>query len=204
MCISSQLKLNSQTDVSHFGFFGIFFVPFLFKTWKIYHSDKLKFSGGLNLLMDHGVGGRGRGCLSSPRSWSYQDLCQSQGDHSGPPRTPLVFSSYCFFQWGMDSYQQYEAQWEVTSLKTLWPVKLSVDKHGYPWHSSHPVSLGEYFPRVNASCTDMTVQWVWDCFSICVTDRYRKYFPKAFHYLIANSASHPSPDCNLHSWYLLI
>lgn len=120
-----------------------------------------------------------------------------------PPPTP-VFSSYCFFQWGMDSYQQYEAQWEVTSLKTLWPVKLSVDKHGYPWHSSHPVSLGEYFPRVNASCTDMTVQWVWDCFSICVTDRYRKYFPKAFHYLIANSASHPSPDCNLHSWYLLI
>lgn len=64
MCISSQLKLNSKTDVSHFGFFGIFFVAFLFKTWKIYHSDKLKFSGGLNLLMDHGVGGRGRGCLS--------------------------------------------------------------------------------------------------------------------------------------------
>lgn len=94
MCISSQLKLNSKTDVSHFGFFGIFFVAFLFKTWKIYHSDKLKFSGGLNLLMDHGVGGRGGAVLV------HQDheLCQSQGDHFGPPRTPLVFSSYCFFQ----------------------------------------------------------------------------------------------------------
>lgn len=98
MCISSQLKLNSKTDVSHFGFYGIFFVAFLFKTWKIYHSDKLKFSGGLNPLMDHGVGGREGAVLVHQDHGPIKTFVNHREIIFDPPAPPLSLALIVFFQ----------------------------------------------------------------------------------------------------------